>query len=144
MQLAELEPKLLEEGCNKARFAVGERGAADDAFCIVQENGRWDVFYTERGNDSPPIFSSLSEEEACDFFYKYVLTLQHWHLVGWFVEEAGAVELEQRLRRLGTKPIRNDIPSYRYDGDRRYRVFVAGKDIFAVRNAVPDLPIQKE
>ncbi len=74
MNTCDLEPRLLAEGCNKGQFAIGHR--AHDAFCLVNHGGTWDVFYSERGQDSTPIFSSRSEQEACDFF---ISTFFHWN-----------------------------------------------------------------
>jgi hypothetical protein len=140
MTTRDIRPRLLAEGCNKNTFAVGERGRADDAFCLVQQNGKWEVFYTERGHDSSPIFSSESEEEACDFFCRHIISLEHWHLVGWFIKEADAEDLEKRIRSLGAKPIRNDI-NFSGSAIDRYRVFVKGKDIFPLRQNIPGLPL---
>ena len=144
MNVSDLESLLLAEGCTKESYAIGSRGTASDAFCLLLNDRMWEVFYTERGVDSQPIFSSKSESEACDFFHKHILSLPHWHPVGWFTSEADAIELENRIRSLGIQPIRNDIPSYRWAGDKRYRIFVMGKDIFPVRKAIPEAPIRKE
>ncbi|MDD5262970.1 MAG: hypothetical protein PHD76_14090 [Methylacidiphilales bacterium] len=141
MTISELESKLLAEGCNKHRFAIGARGMADDAFCLVQKNGKWEVFYTERGCDSSPIFSAESETEACAFFYRHILSLEHWHIVGSFLDEADAVKLEARVRELGAVPIRNDVKCFTGKRDDRYRVFVVGKDIFPVRNGILGVPL---
>jgi hypothetical protein len=141
MKRCDLEASLLAEGCNINTFAVGTPKGADDAFCIVYQNQRWEFFYTERGQDSQPIFTSESEEEASEYFYQYVLKQPNWHLVGWFGCESGALELERKISALGAKPIRNDIPEM---GGRQFRVFVQGKDIFPVLKAVPDLPILKD
>ena len=142
MTLAELRPALLAEGCNENTFAIEARGAASDAFCLVRQNGKWEVFYTERGCDSPPIYSGNSEQEACDFFYRHILSQPHWHIVGFFRNESEAEALQMRICALGVKPIRNDIPAFNGPHDPRYRVFVMGKDIFSVRHAIPNVPIK--
>jgi len=141
MKLGEVEGRLLAEGCNKNQFAVGARGNADDAFCLVYQKQRWEMFYTERGQDSPPIFTSESEEEACEYFCQYIIRQEQWHLVGWFGREKDAVELEQRIHALGAKPVRNDVPEL---GGHKFRVFVLGRDIFPVLKAFSDLPLLKD
>ena len=142
MTISEIESKLLAEGCNRNQFATGQRGAANDAYCLIQRDGKWEVFYTERGEESSPIYSSASEEEACEFFFNHILSLEHWHLVGWFVNEAEAIDFEKRIAALGVKPIRNDIPFKSRKIDR-FRVFVMGKDIFPVKAAIPELPLKQ-
>jgi hypothetical protein len=121
---------------------LANEGPPPDAFCLVRQNGRWEVFYTERGCDSPPIYTGESEEGACEFFYNYIRTREHWHMVGFFRRESDAEEMEARVRVLGAKPIRNDIPAYKRPGDSRYRVFVIGKDIFSVRKGIPGVPVK--
>lgn len=131
MKAAELKEKLLAEGCNENNFAVMSRG--NDSFCLDKKGDQWAVFYAERGHDSEPIFTSADEAAACEFFYQTILKIQHWHLVGFFQQESQAISLEEKLKSLGIQPVRNDIPAYQAANDPRYRVFVVGKDIFAVR-----------
>jgi hypothetical protein len=131
MKVSELRKRLVAEGCNESNFAVLSRG--NDAFCLDKKGDEWVVFYSERGCDSDPIFSSKSENEACEFFFNHVIKQQHWHIVGFFKTENEAKELESQLAAIGVQPIRNDIPSYKTANDPRYRVFVVGKDIFKVR-----------
>ena len=144
MTLSEVTPFLLAEGCNPMTFAVGSRGNASDAYVLAQQNGLWEIFYTERGSDSNPIFSTDSEDEACRFFIQKVSTSQQWHMVGWFTKEADANQLEERIKALGITPIRNDIPCFSGPGDARYRLFVVGKDIFPMRAAFATLPVKIE
>lgn len=141
MTIADVTPALLAAGCNPLGFAVGERGRASDAFVLLRQNNRWEVFYTERGVDSEPIFTHASEDMACEYFVNLVGSQTHWHLVGWFGDEAAVRRYEDEVRALGVKPIRNDIPNFRHAGDPRFRVFVLGKDIFAMRSRFPELPI---
>lgn len=131
MKASELKEKLIAAGCNPANFSV--LGKGDDAFCLDKKRNEWAVFYTERGCDSKPIFTSDNEEEACEYFFNYVVKQQHWHIVGFFKKESEADELAGKLVSIGVNPIRNDIPAYKTTNDPRYRVFVVGKDIFKVR-----------
>jgi hypothetical protein len=139
MKAYELRERLLAGGCNESSFAVKSRG--NEVYCLDEIGDTWVVFYTERGQDSDPIFKSSSEDDACQFFYDYVMKLEHWHIVGFFKEEVSAKALEAKLLSIGVKPIRNDIPSYKFNDDTRYRVFVAGKEIFKVREALGEISI---
>jgi hypothetical protein len=144
MTTTELKAALIEEGCNEANFAIGNRGTASDTFCLIHQNVRWEVFYTERGSDDPPLYAGTSEHDACVFFKHHILSQQHWHMVGFFCRESEALALEVRIRSLGVQPVRNDIPAFQQPGDARYRVFVMGKDIFPVRQAIPGVPIRRD
>lgn len=136
MTAAELIDKLLAEGCHPRHFQLG--GGGDDCHCLENSGGIWSVFYSERGRDGPPEFTSSSEEQACAYFYRLIMGIQHWHLVGFFRDEAEARALQSLLAARGIQTIRNDMPSFRAVGDARYRVFVVGKDIFAVRALLAD------
>jgi hypothetical protein len=57
MNIRELTQRLFEEGCNASLYAVGSRGTASDAFCLTHNGAQWQVYYTERGQDSPPIYA---------------------------------------------------------------------------------------
>jgi len=131
MKASELQEKLIAEGCNPNNFSVFGRG--NDAFCLDKKGSKWAVFYSERGCDSEPVFTTKHEEVACEYFFNYVIKQQHWHIVGFFKHESEAVELENNLVSIGIKPIRNNIPAYKTANDPRYRVFVVGKDIFKAR-----------
>lgn len=144
MTLAEVTPFLLAEGCNPLTFAVGGRGCASDALVLAQQNGRWEIFYTERGSDSAPFFSTDNEDQACRFFIEKVSATPQRHMVGWFTKEADALQMEEKIKTLGITPIRNDIPCFSRAGDPRYRLFVVGKDIFPMRAAFTTLPVKIE
>lgn len=139
MKASEVREKLLSEGCNENTFAVKSRGS--DVYCLDEIGGTWVIFYTERGLDSEPIFRSKSEDEASQFFFDYIMKLEHWHIVGFFKEESWAKDLEAELFSIGVKPVRNDMPAYKHKDDPRYRVFVMGKDIFKVRAALGEIPV---
>lgn len=139
MNTENLKRRLLEEGCSPHNFSIGHRGS--DVFCLEKENGIWRVFYTERGNEDPPIFESLSENEACEFYFNYITTkIRHDHLVGFFISEQKAIELASRLAQSEIQVHRDKIP---YGGwsDPRFRVFVVGKDIFRARAVLGEVPL---
>jgi hypothetical protein len=140
MNIEELEQCLLEEGCSPYKFSIGHRGS--DVFCLEKQNGIWRIFYTERGSDDPPIFESMSEVEACKFYFDHITKkIRHDHLVGFFISEQRAIELESRLANNGLPSHRDKIP---YGGwiDPRYRVFVVGKDIFRARAVLGEVPLK--
>ena len=46
-------------------------GLPNEAFCITEEQGKWETYYSERGNRSAlRIFNS--EEEACSYFLTWI------------------------------------------------------------------------
>ena len=139
MNTTELKQRLLEEGCSPYNFSIGHGGS--DVYCLEQQGEIWRVFYTERGQDNPPIFESSSEAEACEFYFNYITTkIRHDHLVGFFISEQNALGLELQLAQNGIQSHRDKIP---YGGwsDPRYRVFVVGKDIFKARAVMGEVPL---
>jgi len=139
MKVSDLSKKLISEGCNENNFAI--LSSSHDAICLDKIRNRWIVFYSERGCDSTPLFESESEQHACAFFYNYVMDQRHWHIVGFFKVEHDAIELEKRIHAMDIKPIRNDISAYKTENDPRFRVFVAGKNIFKIREHLSDKQI---
>ena len=143
MNTQELAQRLIEEGCNPNLYAIGARGAASDAFCLTFNGVQWQVYYTERGNDDPPLFVSESEAQACDFFFRHIRALRHEHCVGFFRSEQNAIALCQRLQGLGLVTRQDRIP-YGGPNDPRFRVFVTGRAIFTARAALGEVPVSDE
>jgi hypothetical protein len=143
MNTQELAQRLFEEGCNPYMYAIGARGAASDAFCLSFNGAQWEVYYTERGIDDPPIFVSGSEAQACDFFFRHIMGLRHEHCVGFFRSEQNAVALHHSLQVLGLVARQDRIP-YGGPNDPRFRVFVTGKGIFTERAALGNVPVRDE
>ena len=140
MNVQELNQRLVEEGCSSTNYSIGYRDS--DVYCLLKENGTWRVFYTERGQDQDPIFKSVNEEEACEFFFNYVSKkFRHDHLVGFFVSEENAKALTQRLAQQGLESHQDKIPYGGWD-DPRYRVFVVGRDIFKAREILGQVPVK--
>ncbi|MEP7137844.1 MAG: SPOR domain-containing protein [Chloroflexota bacterium] len=140
MNIEELKQRLVEEGCSTSNYSIGFRDS--DVFCLMNENGMWRVFYTERGKDDAPIFESASEADACEFFFKYQTEhIRHQHLVGFFRSEEKAIDLSETLERSGVQAHQDKIP---YGGwvDPRFRVFVIGKDIFKAREFLREVPVK--
>jgi hypothetical protein len=141
MNTRELAQRLFEEGCNPSSYAVGSRGGASDAFCLTFTGTQWQVFYTERGQDSPPIYASGSESQACEFFFHRIMAMRHDHCVGFFASEHSAVSLKATLQEFNVSSWIDRIP-YGGPNDPRYRVFVTGKAIFSVKAALGSVPIR--
>jgi hypothetical protein len=140
MNIKELEQRLIAEGCSTSNYSIGYRDS--DVFCLMQINGLWKVFYTERGLDQEPMFESANEAEACEFFFKYQTErIQHVHIVGQFFAKDKADELDARLQGLGLRTWLNHIPHVHWTDVRRFRVFVVGKDIFKAREILGEVPM---
>ena len=142
MNIHDLEQRLIEEGCNPSSFAIGSRGSASDAYCLTHNGQEWQVYYTERGSDNPPEYTSQSEEEACEYFLNFIMKFRHDHCVGFFQFESSAKELLLKLEEQGLHPFQDKIP-YGGWGDPRYRIFVSGKEIFTAKELLGTLlPVQ--
>lgn len=141
MNASDLKNKLLEEGCNPDNFCIGPRGAASDVYCLTKNGSVWQVYYTERGCNSKPIYESVKESEACDYYFEKIMEIRHWHVVGFFEDDDSALKIESELKSVGIDPIRNDMPPISAGGPSIRRVFVVGKDIFRVRKMYAYLPI---
>jgi hypothetical protein len=143
MNTRELAQRLFEEGCNPSVYAIGSRGAASDAYCLIHDGSRWQVYYTERGQDSSPIYASASEADACEFFFGHIMAMRHSHCVGFFKSQQHADALQGKLNAMGVASRVDKIP-YGGPDDPRYRVFVTGKAIFAAQAALGSVPVRDE
>lgn len=141
MNIQELGSRLVEEGCNPSNYAIGSRGGASDAFCLTQVEGKWCVYYTERGQDDDPIFESQSEEEACEFYFRHIMSMRHDHCVGFFRAEQNAQALVDKLERHEISSHQDKIPFGGWD-DPRFRVFVTGKAIFKTKELIGAVPVE--
>ena len=75
LNIEELEERLLEEGCKYFFIPPFRHEGVDSAQqmgvdVLEKINGVWTVYFTERGIRQPPVFESLSEEKACEHYYK--------------------------------------------------------------------------
>ncbi|MBI1299099.1 hypothetical protein GC175_29565 [bacterium] len=80
MNTNELQERLAAEGCDPLCYAIGERGRASDAYCLTQNGSEWWVYYTQRGVDQTPMFTSSSEEEACTYFFNFIIISSFHHI----------------------------------------------------------------
>ncbi len=142
MNTVELKRRLEQEGCNPDGYGIGSLPGGYDGFSLLHEGDKWRVFYAERGElAEPPLFESESEEEACDFFFRHMMSVRQDHLVGFFRSQEKAKKLEVQLEQHGLAPHSDSIP-YGGVNDPRVRVFVVGKDIFKAKELLNTLPVQ--
>ncbi|MDQ3004359.1 MAG: SPOR domain-containing protein [Chloroflexota bacterium] len=139
MNIHDLEQRLAAEGCNPSNYAIGQRGPASDAYCLTHNGKEWQVYYTERGSDQPPIFSAADEQQACEYFFNFIMKMRHDHCVGFFRSKSAADALQAALDSHGFDSHQDKIP-YGGFSDPRYRVFVTGKAIFAARDILEQIP----
>ena len=138
MTTTELERRLLAEGCNPDNYALNSRSY--DGFCLMRQGQQWAVFYSERGADQPPIFTSTDEDAACRFFFDFVMRMEHRHFVAMLRSEPAAQALRARLDAQG-------IATHTYrllyaQNDYRQIVSVVGKDIFKARELLGKVPVE--
>lgn len=70
MRLNELKKKLLELNIPSDVYSLNG-GLPNESFCVNEDNGKWETYYSERGNKSGrKIFDT--EEEACDYFLTWI------------------------------------------------------------------------
>ncbi|MBO2011436.1 hypothetical protein [Hymenobacter negativus] len=140
MTTAELSRRLLAEGCNPSNYAINTRSY--DGFCLMQQGQQWTVFYSERGDDQAPVFTSIDEAVACQYFFDFVMKMEHRHLVGVLRSEPAAQALRARLESQG-------IATHAYrlhyaQNDYRQVISVVGKDVFRARALLGKLPLEDD
>ncbi|RZL02513.1 MAG: SPOR domain-containing protein [Hymenobacter sp.] len=137
MTTAELARRLEADGCNPANYTINARSY--DGFCLMRNGRQWVVFYSERGDDQPPIFTSEEEAAACQYYLDFVLRMRHSHCVGFLRSATAAQALQTKLAQHG---IETQASRLLYStNDYRHQVFVIGKDIFAARKLLGKLPV---
>ena len=141
MNTQELKRRLNAEGCNSGLYIVGKPWAVTDVYCLTQVGRMWQVYYTERGQNAPPIFESPDEAAACAFYFDLIMGLQHNHCVA-VLRQKTAVHTLQALLTQHNIPSHTDKIPYGGWDDPRYRVFVTGKAIFAAKVVLGNVPIQ--
>lgn len=71
MNINELGLRLSSENIRSDVYSLNG-GSPNEAYCITQRNGVWEVYYSERGNKSElRIFQK--EEDACQYFYDLLI-----------------------------------------------------------------------
>ncbi|WP_078552283.1 hypothetical protein [Bacillus alkalicellulosilyticus] len=70
MRLKELEMKLQEINIPSHAYSLNG-GLPNERFCLNAVGGKWETYYSERGNKSGrKIFAN--EDEACDYFFTWI------------------------------------------------------------------------
>jgi hypothetical protein len=136
--------QLLTAGCN--RFYIDGVGGPqhDDVDCLGCNQGVWEVYYMERGHASPPFFSTPHLQEAIDYYYQHIMSIEHWHLVtftrSFQLKENRKIQLQQA----GIPIIENNIPNYAQPGDLVYRQFITNEHIFKAKQLLIVVPYMDE
>jgi hypothetical protein len=73
MNKDELNKLLMNSNIPKDLYSL-EGGFPNEALCLNNEDGKWEVYYSERGIKSQ-LEKFNSEEEACNYFYKEILEM---------------------------------------------------------------------
>ena len=142
MNLAELRRRLEAAGASPANYSLGARDY--NGFCLMLLDGRWAVFFSERGLDQPPVFTSPDEAAACAFYFDFTMQMRHLHPVAFLRSKPAADAVQVRLAAAGIASTRHEL-YYAAPADYRQQVFVEGTDIFAARRVLGDqLPLQDE
>ena len=75
MTIAELEQEIERRGLDTSCINIGERGSFDECFnLLIRGDGRYEIFYGERGQKTNPIVYE-TEDEAAKAFLKDVCPL---------------------------------------------------------------------
>ncbi|MED3649686.1 hypothetical protein [Heyndrickxia sporothermodurans] len=71
MNKNELKQLLINSNVPKDLYSL-EGGLPNEALCLNEENGQWEVYYSERGVKSQ-LKRFDSEDRACEYFCKEIL-----------------------------------------------------------------------
>lgn len=69
MTIQELRNKLEEEDVPENMYSLLIGGFPNEAFCLIEIEDGWEVYYSERGKKRG-IKQYASESEACEYMYK--------------------------------------------------------------------------
>jgi hypothetical protein len=73
MKKSELKQRLINENITKDAYSL-EGGLPNEVYCLNQNGGVWEVYYSERGQKSG-LKSFAQENEACDYFYRSLISM---------------------------------------------------------------------
>ena len=66
-----LRNKLIAENIPHDTYSLNG-GLPYDKYCLSQNNGLWEVYYSERGGKFK-LKTFTSEKNACEYFYKWLI-----------------------------------------------------------------------
>ena len=72
MNIEKLKNIFVECGVPRNLYNFEGTGRKDERFCLEFVNGRWNVFFSERGCKTTDLFFD-SEEEACLYLYNELI-----------------------------------------------------------------------
>ena len=80
MNKIQLQKRLISENIRQDMYSL-KGGFPNEAYCLAEVNGKWEVYYSERGNKNGlKIFED--EKEACQYFYDWMIrVLKHMKLI---------------------------------------------------------------
>ena len=139
-KLKKLCHELMAEGCNKFYIPGISKTLNDDVVCLNLMDGNWKIYYTERGIDSEPIYSTYDIDDAIQYYKNYITSQEHWHLIIITRSIEKINEYRSILELNGIKIIQNDMPDYSKKDDRVFRLFVTNKDIFRAEKLFRKIP----
>jgi hypothetical protein len=145
-KLKRLYDELIAEGCNRDGFYIAgiSKTLPDDVFCIEEDHGRWEIYYSERGHKREVLLSTPDLDEAIGRYRTCIHNIEHWHLIAFTRSKKIFNDYKKILKENGLSVIRNDIPSYSAKNDRVFRLFVKNTDIFRARELFDELPYYDE
>lgn len=128
-----LHDKLINEGCIDFYIdGVSEHFIAE-GYCLELRNDKWIVYFIERGEENSPMFSNEDTKKAFNFFYDFLVSKEHWHIVA-FTRSSDIFNFHKnKLEECGVITIQNDFENYKTQNDHVYRLFVKNKDIFKAK-----------
>lgn len=124
--ISELESYLVLNGYDFYDMTIGSHYATQGAV-IEKEGNKYNFSYKERG-EKDLIHSFDTEAELVKYSLEYVSHKEY--LVAYNKDIQEILKAESELQSYGIHFERNDIPSFSFTGDTRYRIFVYGTDIF--------------
>ena len=140
MDLKELYDKFISEGYTNFYIEGVGGPMKDDVHSLGFYDRNWTVYYIERGIKSKPIFSTKDKDVAIAYYSEFMSKIEHWHLIAFTRSNEILNDFRYKLEKSGVTTIQDDIPNYRLNGDRVYRLYVVNKDIFIGKEQIENIP----
>lgn len=72
MNVKELKSILKKSKVSDSLYNLDNEGRNDERFCLDYREGKWNVYYLERGIKTTNLFFK-TESEACEYIYKHLV-----------------------------------------------------------------------
>lgn len=72
MNISELKVQLERHGIKNFEYNFDGKGRTDERVCLEEHDGKWEVYYEERGVKTTDHFFE-TQEEACRFIYDWMI-----------------------------------------------------------------------